>query len=105
MNPLNLARSQGRGGVWRGQRNVVQLDTRVTDFRTYSARRVRFREGRGSVSRPYSTILRYSVPRLISSTLAACFLFQFTLSRTRTMCARSASARVGSRSLEASTGV
>src|SRR4051794_18797433 len=29
--------------------------------------------GRGSLSRPYSTIFRYSVPRLISSTEAACF--------------------------------
>ena len=58
---------------------------------------------RGSGSRVYSTILRYSVPRLMSSTRAASFLFHCTASRTRTMCARSASASDGSRSPDGAT--
>src|SRR4051794_24316107 len=49
-------------------------------------------------SRAYSAILRYSVPRLMSSTRAASFLFHWTASSTREMCARSASASDGRRS-------
>src|SRR5262245_29146161 len=66
---------------------------------------VLFRDVLVSGSRLYSTIFRYKVPRLISSTRAASFLFQETASSTRTMCARSASRSVGSRGGPSVTGI
>ena len=56
-----------------------------------------------SGSRPYSTIFRYSVPRLMSRISAACFLFQLTFSSTWLIWARSASRSDGIRS-RGSTG-
>ena len=66
---------------------------------------VLFRDVLVSGSRLYSTIFRYKVPRLISRTRAASFLFHETASSTRTMCARSASRSVGSRGGPSVTGM
>src|SRR5690349_2053370 len=86
-----------------GSYDMTLNDNSAIENELYACGRPRRRAPPAAGSSPYSSILRYSVPRLMSSTLAASSLFQSVASSTRMMCARSASRNEGRR-VEPSSG-